>query len=131
MPEKIIQTRIINKHATEEEWNASDFIPKQGEFIIYDIDDIYNYERLKIGDGERNATSLPFIDAEENKYITTSGTDTRPKYNNKDLAFTTDIADVAARVAALEAITISVLSGVVEPTSDQGEDGDIFLIVEE
>ena len=61
MPEKIIQTRIVNKHATEEAWDASDFIPKQGEFIIYDIDDIYNYERLKIGDGVNYAYDLPFI----------------------------------------------------------------------
>ena len=39
MAEKNIKTRIIHKHDTEENWNkATNFIPKQGEIIVYDID---------------------------------------------------------------------------------------------
>ena len=61
MAEKNITTRIIHKHDTEENWNkATNFIPKQGELIVYDNDSIYDYERFKIGDGITNVNDLPF-----------------------------------------------------------------------
>lgn len=57
-----INSRIIHKHDTEANWNkATSFIPKQGEIIIYDIDDNYTYERFKIGDGKTIARLLPFV----------------------------------------------------------------------
>ena len=64
MAEKTINNlRIINKHDTEENWlKATGFTPKQGELIVYDIDDNYNYERIKIGDGVQNVNDLPFVD---------------------------------------------------------------------
>lgn len=56
-------SRIIHKHDTEENWiKATNFIPKQGEMIVYDIDNNHNYERIKIGDGVTNVNVLPFID---------------------------------------------------------------------
>ena len=64
---KEIASRLILKHDTEEHWNQAGsikgekaFIPKQGEIIIYDIDDKYFYERLKIGDGISPVDTLPF-----------------------------------------------------------------------
>ena len=64
MPEKTLKTRIIHKHDLELNWNkATNFIPKQGEIIIYDIDSNHNYERIKIGDGATNVINLPFADA--------------------------------------------------------------------
>ena len=61
MAEKTIKTRIIHKHDTEENWNkAINFIPKQGEIIVYDVDATHAYERFKIGDGVTNVNSLPF-----------------------------------------------------------------------
>lgn len=55
--------RIVNKHDTEENWlKATGFTPKQGELIVYDIDENYDYERIKIGDGVQNVNVLPFID---------------------------------------------------------------------
>lgn len=61
MAEKNVKTRIIHKHDTEENWNkATNFIPKQGEIIVYDNDSIYDYERFKIGDGVTNVNDLPF-----------------------------------------------------------------------
>lgn len=61
MAEKMINTRIINKHAVESDWlKAVNFIPKQGELIVYDKDSTYDYERIKIGDGVTNVNSLPF-----------------------------------------------------------------------
>lgn len=63
MSEKNINVRVIHKHDTEVNWNkATNFIPKQGEIIVYDIDGTYSYERFKIGDGVTVVSSLPFID---------------------------------------------------------------------
>lgn len=62
MTEKIINTRIINKHAVESDWlKAVNFTPKQGEFIVYDKDSTYNYERFKIGDGTTPVNDLEFV----------------------------------------------------------------------
>lgn len=61
MTEKDLKARIVHKHDTESNWNLTNFIPKQGEIIVYDIDDNYNYERIKIGDGSTSVTSLPFV----------------------------------------------------------------------
>ena len=59
---KTLQTRIIHKHDTEENWKkATNFIPKQGELIVYDIDSTYTYERIKMGDGKTLVSNLPFV----------------------------------------------------------------------
>ena len=61
MSEKIFNSRIVHKHDTEANWlKATNFYPKQGEIIVYDIDDTYSYERFKIGDGKTLVSALPF-----------------------------------------------------------------------
>lgn len=63
MAEKSIRSRIVHKHDTEAHWLlAENFIPKQGEIIVYDIDDNYTYERFKIGDGITLVNNLSFAD---------------------------------------------------------------------
>ena len=64
MAEKNINNvRIVNKHDIEANWlKATGFTPKQGELIVYDIDENYSYERIKIGDGTHNVNALPFVD---------------------------------------------------------------------
>lgn len=63
MAEKNIRSRIVHKHDLESNWLlATNFTPKQGELIIYDIDDSYSYERFKIGDGKTNVNLLPFTE---------------------------------------------------------------------
>ena len=58
---KKINTRIIHKHDTEANWNlAENFIPKQGELIIYDADEFHPYERFKLGDGKTKVNDLLF-----------------------------------------------------------------------
>lgn len=47
-------------HATQAEWLSINYIPKQGEIIIYDIDEVYSYLRFKTGDGVTQANELPF-----------------------------------------------------------------------
>ena len=62
MANKFLNTRVIQKHDTEANWLlASGFIPLNGEIIIYDEDDNYNYKRVKIGNGINNINNLPFI----------------------------------------------------------------------
>ena len=62
MADKVLNSRIIHKHDTEANWaQAINFIPKQGEIIVYDIDENYTYERFKIGDGVTLVNNLPFV----------------------------------------------------------------------
>ncbi len=52
-------SRILLKHDTEANWKkATNFTPKEGEIIIYDMDD---YPRIKIGNNSDNVNDLPFI----------------------------------------------------------------------
>lgn len=61
MAEKEFNTRIVHKHDIQANWEkAVGFIPKQGELIVYDIDENYDYQRIKIGDGVKNVNTLPF-----------------------------------------------------------------------
>ena len=62
MAEKNMKARIVHKHDTETNWlKATNFIPMKGEIIVYDIDDTYDYERFKIGDGKTLVSALPFV----------------------------------------------------------------------
>lgn len=61
MVEKNLNARFIHKHDTEANWaKAENFVPKRGELIVYDVDDNYTYERIKMGDGTTNVNELPF-----------------------------------------------------------------------
>jgi hypothetical protein len=73
---KKLSTRIVHKHDLEANWlKATNFVPLQGELIIYDIEvdadgntlelpegrtEPYTYERSKIGDGKTVVSALPF-----------------------------------------------------------------------
>ena len=66
MAEKTLKSRIVHKHDSAENWaKAINFIPKQGEIIVYDKDSTNSYERFKIGDGVTNVNSLPFADEQK------------------------------------------------------------------
>lgn len=60
---KEIFTRVVHTHDLAENWQKNpDFVPMRGEFIVYDIDEKYAYERFKIGDGITTVAELPFVD---------------------------------------------------------------------
>lgn len=62
---KQINARIITKHDQEQNWNkASSFVPKLGEIVVYEPDDLSfssTVPRIKVGDGIRIIKELPFI----------------------------------------------------------------------
>lgn len=56
---KKINARIVQKHDTLENWETKkDFIPEDGEIIIYDYPDT---RRVKIGDGKTPVGTLPYL----------------------------------------------------------------------
>lgn len=62
MAEKTLNTRIQMKTDIEENWlKATNFVPKNGEIIIYAIDSTHSYQRVKVGDGTKKVNELPFI----------------------------------------------------------------------
>ena len=61
MANKTVKTRIVNKHDIETNWaKAVNFIPKEGEIIVYDIDDTHSCPKFKVGYGKTVVSSLPF-----------------------------------------------------------------------
>lgn len=59
---KVLNTRVQQKHDTEANWNkATSFTPKIGEVIVYDPDANYEFPRIKIGDGSTRVIDLPFV----------------------------------------------------------------------
>ncbi len=90
--EKNLNARIVHKHDIEENWlKATNFTPKQGELIVYDVDNAHNYVRIKIGDGERLVNSLPFVDAG-----TLAGASLRATLNESELEIPTSKAVLSA-----------------------------------
>ena len=93
MLETKMKTRVIHKHDIEANWEkAVNFIPKQAEIIVYDKDDNYAYQRLKIGDGETNVNDLPFIsggqaDWEQNDENGSGYIKNRPFYETPQKSF--------------------------------------------
>ncbi len=61
MDDKLIQTRIIHKHAQENDWDDATLVPLQSELLIYDSDENHNFPRFKLGDGTSLAKDLPFL----------------------------------------------------------------------
>lgn len=59
--DKLIQTRIVQKHAQETDWDASTLVPLKSELLIYDNDENHNFPRFKVGNGTSLAKDLPFL----------------------------------------------------------------------
>lgn len=106
-----IKTRIIHKHDLEVNWNkATSFIPKQGEIIIYDRDDNYSYERIKIGDGQSYVTSLPFTAKEliagTNITLTLNSSKDSITINAKDTTYNNATTTSAGLMSATDKINL-------------------------
>lgn len=68
---KKIKGKIIFKHETEEHWLLSDYVPEDGEMVLYDEDATHEYKRTKYGDGIRKVRDLPFAPESEWDYVIT------------------------------------------------------------
>lgn len=66
----LVSAKLIHSHDTEANWNANkpDFVPEQGEFIVYDKDETHPFERYKIGDGSTSLKNLPFANTITDDY---------------------------------------------------------------
>ena len=63
-PNNTLKTRIQLKSDTKENWDqASNFIPLEGELIIYTTTATPPTCYLKVGDGTTTVTNLPFVDS--------------------------------------------------------------------
>ena len=61
-------------HGTEAEWNEISYTPKAGEIIIYDADELINYSRIKIGNGESLVKNLDFVNSDDGSDISVDTT---------------------------------------------------------
>ena len=65
MATKSINGVIIPRHDIEANWkNATDFVPRLGELIVYEADTTNPKVRFKFGDGRSNVNSLPFASSD-------------------------------------------------------------------
>ena len=98
--EKVFQSRIQLKHDIEENWlKAINFVPKEGEIIIYDSDSNNPTPRFKIGDGVTVIGSLPFVAAQADWNITDESDSgyikNKPNYDK----IVTDLEELSTNVA--------------------------------
>jgi hypothetical protein len=61
---KRLKGKISFKHETEADWAMSNYIPQNGELVLYDPDEKHEGTRLKRGDGVTTVSALPFIISE-------------------------------------------------------------------
>lgn len=63
-----INVRLINKYDTEENWKtlAGDYVAPAGELIISAPSENSKIARIRVGDGDRNISELPIINANAN-----------------------------------------------------------------
>ncbi len=136
MSTKAVTTRIQHKHDLEVNWlKAVNFIPMQGELIIYDAEvdasgktlslptsrtTPYTYERFKIGDGKNTVSNLPFTDEHcakadhnhNNIYYTESEVDSKVTISG---TVTKAIGGIAKDKSYSNAAIVDVLSDLLFP----------------
>lgn len=138
MSTKTINTRLINKHDINSNWlKAENFIPLEGEIIIYDKDEKTDIARMKIGDGVTNVNSLPFVSAnyiklEKNAYYGDSDIEiTSPEYftyiNNEDGTYTIDGLSEIGQVASPTEIVFPYEIDGIKITSIGSFDGSVLF----
>ena len=98
--EKVFQSRIQLKHDIEENWlKAINFVPKEGEIVIYDSDSNNPTPRFKIGNGVAVIGSLPFVAAQADWNITDESDSgyikNKPNYDK----IVTDLEELSTNVA--------------------------------
>ena len=57
---KQIKAKVVFKHETATNWALSNYVPNQGEIVIYDGETDGEPQRFKLGDSEHIVKDLPF-----------------------------------------------------------------------
>lgn len=124
MAEKNMNARIIQKHDTATNWAAAtNFIPKQGELIVYEVDETTPYPRFKVGNGTANVSALPFSDAkyvldnELGAYVTVASAQTITGQKT----FSQNIKISATPTATTDAATVETVTNAVASVRTQLE----------
>ena len=133
---KTLKTRITQKHDIEANWLlATNFTPMNGEIIIYDEDDNYDYKRIKIGNGTDNVNDLDFIKTTvDNVLLTTeqelTNEEVEQVHKNLNLENLATMEQVNAAIeAAIGAIQFQTYyTGNTDPDNSIGNDGDLYLV---
>ena len=86
MSEKKLKVRIQQKHDIEANWiKATNFVPKAGEIIIYDADDIHLQPRIKVGNGITAINDLDFVDSTDSTVPAWAKEPNKPAYTNSEV----------------------------------------------
>lgn len=111
-----MNVRVIQKHDTASAWaNATGFIPKQGELIVYEADSTTPYPRFKVGNGVNIPNDLPFsdvqyvLDSELGAYVTVASAQTITGQKT----FSQNVKISATPTAANDAATVATVTGAV------------------
>lgn len=119
-----MNVRVIQKHDTAANWAAAaNFVPKQGELIVYEADATTPYPRFKVGNGTANISTLPFSDAQYvldkdlSSYVTVSGVQTITGQKT----FSQNIKISATPTANTDAATVETVTNAVAAARTQLE----------
>lgn len=86
MSEKELKVRIQQKHDIEANWiKAVSFVPKAGEIIIYDADNIHLQPRIKIGNGIETVGDLDFVDSTDSTVPAWAKEPNKPTYTKSEV----------------------------------------------
>ncbi len=111
--EKVLISRVIQKHATLAEWQASDLVLKNGEIAIATVPQnsvdsglMPPAVGIKVGDGTHVFSELNWIQATAGDVHAWAKAASKPTYNATEISAEVETSDgktVASRLSALEA----------------------------
>lgn len=122
MPNKIFNIRLRNKRDTEANWEKKDPLILDGETIV--VTTASGETRVKIGDGAKNYTQLPFLDEVlkneiNNKAAIDAGVYTAVASSSDGVAYTSTVPGISELSAGASFIMIpDKTSASKEPTLD-------------
>lgn len=125
MPDKIFNIRLRNKRDTEANWEKKNPLILDGEIIV--VTTTSGETRVKIGDGVKTYTQLPFLDEvlkdeiNNKAAIATASTAGTIKVGN-GLSISAD--------GTLSVTTATYYTGTADPVNTLGADGDLYLKTE-
>lgn len=95
MAEKRIKTRIQSKHGKASDWAlATNFKPYPGEIIIYDAETAADSPKIKVGDGNTVVGSLPFVNEQELKTLSSNTADLSGKFESNKTETNSRLSEV-------------------------------------